>query len=147
MGFGVSNPVASESNWPIPARTSETSFFWDGIDADELRIQRCIGCGRLRHPPRPACPTCGSLDWDYVVVDGTGELYSYAVHHRPAVPGPSLPYVSAIVALSVGVRMLSNIVTPNVDELAIGLPVRVVFRTVRPGLRLPLFEVVSTTRS
>ncbi len=142
----MSNPVASESNWPIPARTSETRFFWEGIDARELRIQRCVGCGQLRHPPRPACPTCGSLDWDYAVTDGTGELYSYAVHHRPAVPGPLLPYVSAIVALSAGVRMLSNVVNADFDELAIGLPVMVVFRTVRAGLTLPQFEPASTTR-
>ncbi|MFF1261658.1 Zn-ribbon domain-containing OB-fold protein [Streptomyces sp. NPDC058321] len=131
-------------DWPVAPRTNETEFFWDGVDRRELRIQVCEACGRLRHPPRPSCPSCGSLDWGYRVMRGTGTIYTFAVHHRPAVPGPSVPYVSAIVELDEGVRMLSNVVGSPFDQLAIGVPVSVTFETVQPGLTLPYFGVCRT---
>jgi uncharacterized protein len=126
--------------WPVPPRTLDTSFFWDGADQGELRIQACGSCGQLRHPPRPGCPACGSFDWTYVVSAGSGTVYSFAIHHRPPVPGPELPYVSAIIELDEGVRMLSDIVETQADQLAMGLRVRVVFREVAPRLTLPVFR-------
>jgi uncharacterized OB-fold protein len=135
-GQGVPAPPP---DWPLPPRTPETSFFWAGTEQGELRVQACSACGRLRHPPRPGCPACASLDWTYVVSRGTGTVYSFAVHHRPTVPGPQIPYVSAIIELDEGVRLLSNLVQTPFDELVIGLRVRVIFATVTAGLTLPLF--------
>src|SRR5215469_9615448 len=42
-----------------PPLSPDTEFFWAGARQGELRIQRCGGCGALRHPPGPACPRCG----------------------------------------------------------------------------------------
>jgi hypothetical protein len=56
------NPAAAETPAPAPdpatdvlrpAVSRDTTFFWDGTAAGELRIQRCGGCGALRHPPGP----------------------------------------------------------------------------------------------
>ncbi len=33
---------------------------------------------------------------EYVVAAGTGEVYSYVVHHHPPVPGKKLPIVIAL---------------------------------------------------
>ena len=75
----------------------------------ELRIQRCAGCGALRHPPGPMCPACGvPSDGGYVVAAGTGEVFSYVVHHHPPVPGKRLPLVVALVQLPEGVRMVGE---------------------------------------
>ena len=41
-----------------PVVSPDTRFFWDGMLARELRIQRCRECGTLRHPPGPMCPDC-----------------------------------------------------------------------------------------
>ena len=49
-----------------PTITPDTAFFWDGLKEHKLLIQRCAACGVLRHPPRPMCPRCNSLDWDAV---------------------------------------------------------------------------------
>ena len=50
-----------------PVVTADTAFFWDGTARGELRIQRCGGCGALRHPPgrcaRRAVPTNPSTCW------------------------------------------------------------------------------------
>jgi uncharacterized protein len=111
-----------------PQVTRDTAFFWAGTLAGELRIQRCPSCGALRHPPGPMCPACGTPgDGAYVVAAGTGEVFSYVVHHHPPVPGKKLPLVVALVQLPEGVRMVGEM--PGVDpgQVRIGLPVRATF--------------------
>ena len=89
-----------------PQVTPDNSFFWAGTAAGELRIQRCASCGALRHPPGPMCPACGTPgDGGYVVAAGTGEVFSYVVHHHPPVPGKTAPFVVALVQLPEGVQI------------------------------------------
>ncbi len=115
-----------------PQVTSDTAFFWAGTAIGELRIQRCASCGALRHPPGPMCPSCGDpSDGGYVVAAGTGEVFSYVVHHHPPVPGKKLPMVVALVQLPEGVRMVGEMPGVRPDQVRVGLPVRAAF--VRPG--------------
>ena len=112
----------------LPLVTPDTAFFWDGTAAGELRIQRCAACGALRHPPGPMCPACGAAsDGGYTVAAGTGEVFSYVVHHHPPVPGKRLPMVVALVHLPEGVRILGEMPGVRPDQVRIGLPVRVTF--------------------
>jgi uncharacterized OB-fold protein/acyl dehydratase len=112
----------------LPLVTPDTAFFWDGTAAGELRIQRCATCGALRHPPGPMCPACGEpADGGYAVAAGTGEVFSYVVHHHPPVPGKKLPMVVALVQLPEGVRMLGEMPGVRPDLVRIGMPVRVTF--------------------
>jgi uncharacterized OB-fold protein len=125
-------PVISASEPPmLPLVTPDTAFFWDGTAAGELRIQRCAKCGALRHPPGPMCPACGEAsDGGYAVAGGTGEVFSYVVHHHPPVPGKRLPMVVALVQLPEGVRILGEMPGVRPDQVRIGLPVRVTFSRV-----------------
>jgi uncharacterized OB-fold protein len=123
-----------------PVVSLDTAFFWDGTAAGELRIQKCDACGSLRHPPGPACPSCGELDPGYVVASGQGEVYSYVVHHHPPVPGRTLPFVVALVTLEEGVRLLAELVDVPVGDVRIGLPVKVSFVRVDDGLTLPVWR-------
>ena len=112
----------------VPVPTPETQPYWDGCAAGELRIQRCARCGALRHPPGPMCPACGAPgDGGYVVAAGTGEVFSYVVHHHPPVPGKKLPLVVALVQLPEGVRMVGEMPGLRPDQVRVGLPVRVTF--------------------
>jgi hypothetical protein len=112
----------------LPLVTPDTAFFWDGTAVGELRIQRCARCGALRHPPGPMCPACGEAsDGGYTVAAGTGEVFSYVVHHHPPVPGKRLPMVVALVQLPEGVRILGEMPGVRPDRVRIGLPVRVTF--------------------
>jgi hypothetical protein len=128
-----------------PAVSRDTAFFWDGTAAGELRIQRCGGCGALRHPPGPMCPACGAAGPraarpGYVVAAGTGEVYSYVVQHHPPVPGKQLPIVVALVALPEGVRMVGELLGADPETVRVGLPVRVEFVRIDDTLTLPAWR-------
>ena len=78
---------------PRPVVNDDNRFFWEGVERGELLIQRCSGCGELRHPPRPMCPSCHSLEWDAVRASGRGTVHSYVVPHHPRLPAFPEPYV------------------------------------------------------
>ena len=120
-----------------PAVNHDTEYFWEGTALGELRIQRCGGCGLLRHPPGPMCPECGATKPIHLVSDGLGEVYSYVVHHHPRVPGRATPFVVALVELDEGVRMLGELTGIAPDDVRVGLPVEVVFTKVDDDLTMP----------
>jgi uncharacterized OB-fold protein len=122
-----------------PVVSRDTEFFWEGTASGELRIQRCAACSSLRHPPGPACPSCGALEPKHIVACGLGEVYSYVVHHHPPVPGKALPFVVALVELDEGVRVLAELAGVAPDEVRIGLPVRISFQRVDGELTLPVW--------
>ncbi|MBB2770688.1 UNVERIFIED_ORG: putative OB-fold protein/acyl dehydratase [Mycolicibacterium obuense] len=109
-----------------PASSRDTQFFWDGVNAHELRIQTRPD-GTLQHPPVPAVWADKDAPVDYVVAAGTGTVYSYVVHHAPKVPGRSLPFVIALVELDEGVRMLGELRGVDPSEVQIGMPVRATY--------------------
>jgi uncharacterized protein len=131
-------PPVSDVLRPVVSR--DTAFFWDGTAAGELRIQRCGGCGVLRHPPGPMCPGCGAAQPEYIVAAGTGEVYSYVVQHHPPVPGKSLPIVVALVQLTEGVRMVGELLRVSPDRVRVGMPVRAEFVRVDDALTLPAWR-------
>jgi len=105
-----------------PSLSRDTAFFWEGVKAHELRVQRGPD-GSLQHPPLPALWQDKASPIDYVVTSGKGTVFSFVVHHAPKVPGRTLPFVIALVELEEGVRMLGEL--RNVDHAAvkIGMPV------------------------
>ena len=138
LKFRPSGPAAAGVLRPVVSR--DTEFFWAGTAAGELRIQRCGACGAVRHPPGPICPRCGAATPGYLVAAGTGEVYSYVVHHHPPVPGRELPIVVALVTLTEGVRMVGELLDAGPDDVRIGLPVRVAFVRVDEDLTLPAWR-------
>ena len=128
-----------------PVTSQDTEFFWAGTAAGELRVQRCGDCGALRHPPGPMCPSCGAMSSrppEYIVAAGTGEVYSYVVHHHPPVPGKKLPVVIALVQLPEGVRMTGELLGVDPGQLRIGLPVRAEFVGIDDELTLPAWRAL-----
>ncbi len=121
----------------MPPPPADSAFFWEGVAVDELRIQRCATCGALRHPPRPMCPKCRSLERDHIVSSGRGEVYSYVVHHRPMVPGREHPFAVVLVELEEGTRIVGNTVDIDPADVRIGLPVGVAFVPNVQGRKLP----------
>ena len=130
--------VASLGTAMRPPASPDTAFFWAGTQIGELRIQRCGDCGALRHPPGPACLSCGSTrNQGYIVAAGTGTVYSYAVHHHPPVPGKRLPMVIALVELTEGVRVMAELVGIEPERVEVGMLVRTAFLRVDDDLVLP----------
>jgi uncharacterized OB-fold protein len=124
---------------PRPPINRDNAFFWEGVDARELRIQRCASCGTLRHPPRPMCGACRSTDWDSVISAGRGTVHSYVVHHHPPLPGTDPPFAVAVIDLDEGVRFVSEVVEVDPAAVTIGMTVELTWREVEAGYVLPLF--------
>ena len=109
-----------------PAASRDTAFFWDGINAHELRIQKRPD-GTLQHPPAPALWNDKDVPTDYVVANGKGTVFSFVVHHAPQVPGRTLPFVIALVELAEGVRMLGELRGIDPAKVEIGMDVRATY--------------------
>jgi uncharacterized OB-fold protein len=125
---------------PAAILTDDNHFFWDAARDGRLVSQKCQGCGRLRHPPRPMCPHCHALDFEIVNLSGAGEVYSYTILHHPQNPAFEYPVIAALIDLEEGVRVLSNLVDIDPEDIAIGLPVTVDFRPTRHDGAVPVFK-------
>lgn len=130
-------PAASESGSSVPddldadammrpASSRDTAFFWEGVKAHELRIQK-LADGSLQHPPVPAVWQDPADPVSYAVASGRGTVYSFVVHHAPKVPGRTLPFVIALVELEEGVRMLGELRGVDPAAVEIGMPVRATY--------------------
>ena len=109
-----------------PALSRDTAFFWEGVAAHELRIQRRPD-GALQHPPVPAVWQDKEQPVDYLVASGKGTVYSFVVHHAPKVPGRTLPFVIALVELEEGIRMLGELRNVDHANVTIGMPVHATY--------------------
>jgi uncharacterized OB-fold protein len=111
----------------VPTPVSQP--FWDALSAEKLLMQRCDACGSWVHYPRIRCTSCLSDQLVWRDVEPAGVLYAFSVAHNPTAPwfadGP--PQVIAIVELDNGVRLTTNIVTSDPQQLSIGTRVQAVF--------------------
>ena len=126
---------------PLPIVDQDTQPFWEGCANGQLLLQRCGQCGALRHPPSPFCHECLSPANEWVAASGEGTVYSYVVVHRPFHPAwdGETPYVVAIIALAEGPHIMSNVVGVPVDQVAVGMPVKVTFERATDEITLPKF--------
>ncbi len=122
---------------PRPTANQDSAFFWEGVEKDELRIQRCGACKELRHPPRPTCPRCHSFDWDSVLSSGNGEVYSFIVHHHPPVYGFEISFAIALIELEEGTRIVGNLPGVAPEKVRVGMPVEVSFVRIDDEWTLP----------
>ncbi|MBK8731195.1 MAG: MaoC family dehydratase N-terminal domain-containing protein [Tetrasphaera sp.] len=125
---------------PRPAINLDNQFFWDGVAERELRIQRCLGCASLRHPPGPVCPECGSYRWNWIVASGRGTLYSYVIGHHPKLPGFDYPLHIGLIELEEGPNFVTDLVDVTESDLVIGNPFVLDWLECDPELTLPVFR-------
>lgn len=124
----------------MPRLDQENRFFWTSGADGKLRFLRCADCHRFVHPPSPICPECLGRDLAPEVVSGRGTVASFTVNQQQWIPG-SEHYVIAWVAIDEqpDVRLTTNLVDIDENEVEIGMPVRVVFEQVGDDVYLPLF--------
>ena len=115
--------------------------FWRCGKDRELRISRCQGCGYWIHPHIDACRQCHSRNIAPETVSGKATLESWTVNHQRWFSDLKEPFVVGLVTLveQEGLNLTTNIVNCDFDDLAIGMPVRVVFEHVE-DVWLALFE-------
>jgi hypothetical protein len=120
--------------------TDDNAFFWEAAAEGRLVAQRCHECGRLRHPPRPMCPRCRSLEFEVVQLSGRGSLYSYAILHHPRHPAFDYPIIAALVDLEEGIRLVSNLSGVESADIEIGMELEVSFEATENGGAIPVFR-------
>ena len=120
--------------------------FWAAARAHRLVCQRCGACGARRLPPVPLCHVCRSFDVEWETLSGMGRIYSYTVVRSSPVPAlaADVPYVIAVVALddAPGVRLVTNVVGGDVDDVVVDAPVAVVWDDVSDTVTIPRFALV-----
>ncbi|MEM7411586.1 MAG: MaoC family dehydratase N-terminal domain-containing protein [Myxococcota bacterium] len=127
-----------------PPMAHDNGWWWELVrDESILPIQRCTDCGKLRHPPRPMCDSCGAQGFDHIAASGKGTVHTYTVIHHPQFPGYDYPIMAAIIDLEEGERIASSLVNCKPEDCRIGLPVQVVIHEDEDGFKLPLFEPAS----
>lgn len=129
---------------PLPTIDPESRPYWDALKQHRLILKHCRNCKRHHFYARELCPHCYSDALDWAEVAGTGSIYSYTIARRPAGPAfkSDCPYVVAIVELDEGARMMTNIVTADVEAVRIGQRVTVQFEDVTDEITLPKFRLV-----
>ena len=134
---------APKAKRPPPGISDDNRFFWEGARQGKLLIQRCTGCGSLRHPPGPVCPDCHSFEWDTVEASGRGSVYSFVVMHYPEVPPFETPNPIGLIELEEGTRLIAQLIGVAPGEISSGQRVQVEFHTFDDDLVLPQFRPVA----
>jgi len=126
---------------PLPHPTTESQPYWDGAAQGRLRLQRCTGCGAVRHYPQLVCARCYSLGVEWIDASGRGAVHSWTVAHHAFHPAfkADLPYTLVTVDLEEGRRALGRLAAGSEGRLRIGLPVQVSFPRNAEGVALPVF--------
>ncbi|MGH9206219.1 MAG: Zn-ribbon domain-containing OB-fold protein [Acidimicrobiales bacterium] len=119
----------------------ENEYFWRSGEDGRLRFLRCKNDHYLVHPPSPRCPKCLSKDLEPWPVSGRATVLSYTINYQAWIPGFDPPYALAIVEIDEqsDVRLFTNIVNCPVEDVRIGMPVRVTFEH-NADVWVPLFE-------
>jgi uncharacterized protein len=122
-----------------PAVDCGNRAFFAAAARGVLLLRRCSSCDRISWPARDLCPFCGAAGLHDHASSGRGVVYSFTVV-RKGEWASEHPYVIAYVELDEGVRVMSNVVGTEVDDVRIGLPVQVVFDEAGDDVAVYRFE-------
>jgi uncharacterized protein len=127
---------------------SLTTFFFDAAKKRELHIQRCQSCGTYIHLPRPVCRACHSFELAGERVSGNATLYTYSVANKAFHPFfvDRVPFIVATVALAEQphLHVISNLVGISLNDVQIGMPLRVDFEDLSDELTIPVFRAAES---
>ena len=127
---------------PLPVPTADNAPFYEAARRGELRLQRCTGCGRFRHYPRPTCPACLSREHTWERASGRGTVWTWTIVRGPTLPAfePKLPYNVVDVLLDEGVHFVSEVLDCAPGEIRAGMPVEAIFVPASDELTLVKFR-------
>jgi uncharacterized protein len=119
---------------PAPATLPETAAYWQAADAGRLLVKHCTACNEFHHYPRDICPFCLSDSTQWRDAAGSATLYSFSTMGQG-----DAAHTIALVTLTEGVTMMSNIVDADPASLRVGQKLRVVFKPSDGGHAVPMF--------
>lgn len=128
----------------LPAPDNASRHYWQSAAQGRLVVQRCTSCGVYQFYPRALCASCaGETEW--VDASGRGTLHTFTVirQNRSEAFAALSPYAVGIVELEEGVRMMSNIVECDVEELEVGMALEVLILKAADDVGLPFWRPVT----
>ena len=97
--------------------------------AYRLEAARCKKCEKAFFPPRLVCNKCNGREFDSFNMKGTGKVVTHTIIRTPADAfSGEAPFAVGIIQMDEGVRITNQIADVSIDEVKIGLPVRIEFR-------------------
>lgn len=136
----------ADVTFPTPDITPMNAPFWNSLAAGELMYQRCQSCQLAVLPARTECPRCWQPRLEWHRASGAAKLVSWIVYHHAFHPAfaSRLPYTVAVVELSEGARLVSNIVdVADPEQLRIEMPLILTIEQ-ESGFAVPRFRPVAS---
>lgn len=125
-----------------PPQSEYGTPFWDASREERLLIPYSVETGQPFWYPREVAVDSlgGAVEWREA--SGRGTVYAVSVQHRPG-PGRDPddgPYAVVLVDLPEGVRIMSNVIGCDPDDVAVGMEVEVAWHPLSDGRNLPMFR-------
>lgn len=132
---------------PQSASIAETKGYHDALARGEIAIQRCRSCDHKQHYPRPFCLECLSIDVVLEPIPPRATLYAFTINHVHSNPAfkAALPFVTALVEVADGVRIMARLVDiePIPEAVRIGMALEPIRFSDPTGSAMPAFRPAS----
>jgi uncharacterized OB-fold protein len=125
----------------LPRITEDKRPFWEALKEHRFITTRCKKCATVSFPPRLLCPACLGDEREWIELSGRGRIYAFT--HNRIVPRNLIreaPYITAMVDLEEGPRILTRIENAGFEELDIGRAVRIGFKPLAKDITFFFFE-------
>ncbi|MHC4469680.1 MAG: Zn-ribbon domain-containing OB-fold protein [Planctomycetota bacterium] len=109
-----------------------TARYWrENAQRYRLEAGKCSGCGKVHFPPRRVCIECRGREFETVTLPDEGKVETFTVIRvAPTAFTDEAPYAVALVELTDGTRLMSQLVDCDPDEIQMGMPVKIEFRRI-----------------
>lgn len=126
----------------LPNITDENAPYWRSARAHALKMPFCMACERAFYPVQVRCPRCLGDRVEWRQVSGRARIYSWIIVHQvyDAAFAPRVPYITAVVELEEGPRLVTNIVNCEPGAVRRDMAVRVVYQDLNEEAGLVYFE-------
>ena len=93
--------------------------------------EECVACGNKYFPARPVC-SCGATEFKEYALSKRGEVVTWTViNNAPIGFEKYTPYNVALIELEDGLRLISQLVDVEPQEISSGMKVEACFRKVK----------------
>jgi uncharacterized OB-fold protein len=130
---------------PLPGLDPLSTVYFTEAARGRLLYEHCSACGENQHYPRGWCVRC-SAPVEWAQASGRGTVYTYTVIRQNGLPGfrEEVPYVSALIDLDEGPRLLGTVTDCDVEAIRIGWRVEAYIELMTPELGLPMWRPAAT---
>jgi len=128
---------------PRPTIDPDSKIYWDAANDNKLMVQYSIETKEYFLYSKQLTNATDSKNIEWRQVSGKGKIYSFTIVYAPAGPAftDDTPYIVASIELDEGARIISNLLTDDIEKVSIGDHVKVIFEKQNDGFTIPKFEL------